>query len=97
MNLPNPESSPQSRFSTDVITLVKGTTVSLLITFLASPVITRLYGPEAFGLAALFTSIISLISVVACLSYEPAIVLPKSDEEAANVFGLCMLLSLIHI
>ena len=92
MNLPNPESSPQSRFSTDVLTLVKGTTVSLLITFLASPIITRLYGPEAFGLAALFTSIISLISVVACLSYEPAIVLPKSDEEAANVFGLCMLL-----
>lgn len=95
MNLPNPESSPRSRFSTDVLTLVKGTTVSLLITFLASPVITRLYGPEAFGLAALFTSIISLISVVACLSYEPAIVLPKSDEEAANVFGLCMLIVVI--
>jgi lipopolysaccharide exporter len=92
MNPPNPKSSPQSRFSTDVFTLVKGTTVSLIITILASPVITRLYGPEAFGIAALFASITSLLSVVACLSYEPAIVLPKQDEEAANVFGLCMVI-----
>jgi O-antigen/teichoic acid export membrane protein len=90
MDQPNPGSSPQSRFATNVITLVKGTTASLLISILASPVITRLYGPEAFGLAALFMSMTSIISVVACLSYEPAIVLPKKDDEAANVFGLCM-------
>jgi lipopolysaccharide exporter len=92
MPLPNPESSPRSQFTTDIITLVKGTTVALLISILASPIITRFYGPDAFGLAALFTSIISILSIVMCLSYEPAIVLPKTDEEAANVFGLCMLI-----
>ena len=92
MNMPDPEASPRSKFSLDVLTLVKGTTVSLIVTILASPVITRLYGPEAFGLAALFASITSLLSVVACLSYEPAIVLPKQDEEAANVFGLCIVI-----
>jgi lipopolysaccharide exporter len=92
MTLPDPESSPQSKFSRDVITLVQGTSVSLIITILASPVITRLYGPEAFGLAALFTSITGILGVIACLSYEPAIVLPKSDKEAANVFGLCLLI-----
>ena len=92
MNLPKPKSSLTSRFSTDVLTLVQGTSVSLIVTILASPVITRLYGPEAFGLAALFASITSILTVVACLSYEPAIVLPKSDEEAANVFGLCLVI-----
>ena len=93
MTLPNPESTPQSQFSTDVITLVKGMSIALIFTILASPIITRLYGPEAFGLAALFTSITSILVVVACLCYEPAIVLPKSDEEAANIFGLCVLIA----
>jgi lipopolysaccharide exporter len=92
MTLPNPEPASQSQYSIDVITLVKGTSVALIITILATPIITRLYNPEAFGLAALFTSITSILVVIACLSYEPAIVLPSSDEEAANVFGLCMLI-----
>jgi lipopolysaccharide exporter len=91
MTSQNSESSIQPSFSRDVITLVKGTTISLIITVFASPVITRLYGPEAFGLAALFISITSVIGVVACLRYDAAIVLPKSDVEAANVLGLCML------
>jgi lipopolysaccharide exporter len=91
MTLPNKESSPQSPFSRDVFTLVKGTTIALTISILASPILTRLYGPEAFGLLALFTSIIGILGIAACLRYEGAIVISKSDEEAANVFGLCML------
>jgi len=80
----------KSKFSRDVLTLVTGTTISQIITILAAPIITRLYGPEAFGLLAIFTSITGLIGVIACLRYELAIMLPKSDEEAANVFGLCI-------
>jgi lipopolysaccharide exporter len=82
----------ESRFSRDVLTLVSGTTVALIISTLASPIITRLYGPEAFGLLALFTSITNILGVIVCLRYEVAIVLPKSDEEASNIFGLCMLI-----
>lgn len=82
----------ESRFSGDVLTLVTGTTVALIITTLASPIITRLYGPAAFGLVALFTSITGILVVIVCLRYELAIVLPKSDEEAANIFGLSMLM-----
>ena len=85
----------ESRFFGDVLTLVTGTTVSLIITILASPIITRLYGPAAFGLVALFTSITGILGVIVCLRYELAIVLPKSDEEAANIFGLCMLLVVV--
>jgi len=83
----------KSNFSRDVLTLVTGTTISQIITILAAPIITRLYGPEAYGLLAIFTSITSLLAVVICLRYELAIMLPKSDEEAANVFGLCILLT----
>lgn len=90
-----PASSRSSAFGVDVLTLVTGTTIAQIITILASPIITRLYGPETFGLLALFTSITSIIGVIACMRYELAIMLPESDEEAANVFGLCIIFIVI--
>ena len=85
----------KSNFSSDVLTLVTGTTIGFIITILASPLITRLYGPQAFGLLALFTSITSIISVITCMRYELAIMLPDSDEEATNVFGLSLIFVII--
>jgi O-antigen/teichoic acid export membrane protein len=85
----------KSSFSGDVLTLLTGTTISQIITVLASPVITRLYGPEAFGLLALFTSLTSVFIVISCLRYELAIMLPDNDEDAASVLGLCIILVLL--
>ena len=79
----------KSHFSRDVLTIFTGATIAQIIPVLVSPVITRLYGPADFGLLAVFTSITSIIAVIVCLRYESAIVLASSDEEAANVFGLC--------
>jgi lipopolysaccharide exporter len=87
----SPEPSRSSSFATDVLKLVTGTTFAQVVTILASPLLTRLYGPEAFGFLALFTSITSIIGVIACMRYEMAIMLPKTDEEAANLLGLCLL------
>jgi len=84
-----------SSFTSNVVTIVTGTAIAQIIVILASPVITRLYGPEAFGLFALFSSIISILVTVGCLRYELAIMLPKSDEDAANVFGLCFLILIV--
>jgi O-antigen/teichoic acid export membrane protein len=95
MSPPRTESPAKSHFSRDVITLVTGTTAGLIITLLASPLITRLYGPEAFGLVALFTSITGICGIVVCLRYEQAILLPESDEEAANVVGLCLIAGIL--
>lgn len=91
----DPASSRSSAFGADVLTLVTGTTIAQVITICASPIITRLYGPETFGLLALFTSITSIIGVIACMRYELAIMLPKSDVEAANVFGLSIIFVII--
>jgi len=86
-NAPKP-----SRFSKNVLTLVGGTTIAQLIVILSSPIITRLYSPDAFGLFSIFTSITGILAVIACLRYELAIMLPKSDKEAANVLGLCIII-----
>ena len=89
--MPGPTPPRSSSFATDVLKLVTGTTFAQIIAILASPLLTRLYGPEAFGFLALFTSITSIIGVIACMRYEMAIMLPKTDEEAANLLGLCLL------
>ncbi len=62
---------------------------------LAAPIVARLFAPEAFGVAALFTSIAGIIGVVACLRYELAIMLPKADEDAANLLGVSLCFVLI--
>ena len=88
-------------FASDVLTLVGGTAFAQIITLLASPILTRLYGPEDFGVWALFLSITGIIGVIACLRYELSIMLSESDEEAINLFALSVsivvLISLITI
>lgn len=56
-----------------------------------APLITRLYGPEVFGLQGVFISVVGLLAVVAALGYPIAIVLPKHDEDAIGLVRLCLL------
>jgi O-antigen/teichoic acid export membrane protein len=91
--MPNPEPPNSSSFASDVLKLAGGTALAQVLAILASPVITRLYSPEALGVATLFTSIVGIVGVVACLRYELAIMLPKRDEEAVNLLGLSLLLA----
>ncbi len=78
----------KASFAADTMKLVSGTTIALALGILAAPLLTRLYAPEAFGTLALFTSITGILGVVGCMRYELAIMLPETDEEAANLLGV---------
>jgi O-antigen/teichoic acid export membrane protein len=86
---------PQSEFVKNVVTLMTGTTIAQAIPIAISPILTRLYSPADFGEFALFMSIVSVIAVVATARYELAIVLPKKDEDAANILALSFLISFL--
>ena len=60
-----------------------------------TPVLTRIFKPEAFGLAAVFASITALFVVVACGRYDLSIPLPEKDSEGANQFGASVLCALL--
>jgi O-antigen/teichoic acid export membrane protein len=77
-------------FGRDVLKLVSGTALAQMLTILAMPILTRLYAPEPFGTLVLFISVSSIISLVSCMGYELAIMLPKTDEQAANVLGVSL-------
>jgi lipopolysaccharide exporter len=84
-----------SSFRGDVLRLVSGTALAQLIVLAATPLLTRLFAPEAFGVAAMFMALTGVAGVVACLRYELAIVLPESDREAANLLALSLLTALV--
>lgn len=86
---------PSSSFAVNVLKLVTGSVFAQGIGVLVTPIVARLFAPEAFGVAALFTSIAGIIGVVACLRYELAIMLPKTDEQAANLLSISLFFGLI--
>jgi len=77
-------------FVRNVAVLAGGTALGQAITVLASPILTRLYTPEDFGVLAVYSSILGILSVIASLRYELAIPLPEKDEDAVNLVGLCL-------
>jgi lipopolysaccharide exporter len=85
----------RTSFAGDVARLVSGSVVAQIIGVLAAPILTRLYAPAAFGDLALFSAITGIVGVVVCLRYELAIMLPKTDEEAANVLGVSLSFALL--
>ncbi len=85
---------PKSEFSRNVLTLMTGTTMAQAIPIAISPILTRIYTPEDFGVFALFISLVSILSVVASGRYELAIMLPRKDENAIHIAILAILISL---
>ena len=79
---------PASSFRRHVTVLAGGTALGQAITVLASPVLTRLYEPEDFGVLLVYSSILQMLLAVASLRYELAIPLPERDSDAANLLLL---------
>ena len=70
---------------------MSGTVLAQALGILVMPVVTRLFAPEAFGILAIFASMTGIVGVIVCLRYELAIMLPDSNEEAANILGVSLL------
>lgn len=77
-------------FVRSVGVLVGGSALSQLVFALSLPIVTRLYLPEDFSVLALFTAIVSIVSVAACLRFDVAVPIPEDEIEAANVLALAL-------
>ncbi len=86
----------KNNFAKRVSLLIGATAVAQLILILSMPLLTRLYTPEDFGLLAIYSSILAVISVVASLCYESAIPLPKNDETAAHILLLTISILIVR-
>ncbi len=82
-------------FLKNAATLVSATVLAQFITIAVSPVLTRIYNAEDFGLLAVFMSIVSVLSIIATGRYEMAIMLPENEEDAADLLVLSLAIAFL--
>jgi len=82
-----------SEFNRNVFTLVFGTSLAQLLTFMLYPLISRLYTPDEFGVFGVFLSVTGMVALIATGRYELSIILPSTQREAYNLLGLSFLIN----
>lgn len=75
----------KTSFVKNVLVMVSGTAIAQIISFLAIPVITRMYGPEAYGILGVYIAVAALLIPISALTYPIAIVLPNSQRRAEKI------------
>ncbi len=78
-------------FVKNVMILITGSGISQVILYLSILWLTRLFSTEAFGIYMLFSSAILVLKPIVSLQLELAVVLPKRDKDAVNIFTLSIL------
>ncbi len=85
----------KSEFNRNILTLMTGTTIAQAIPISISPILTRIYTPEDFGLFAIFVAISAILGSIVNGKYELAIMLPKKDEDAINILALSFIINCV--
>jgi O-antigen/teichoic acid export membrane protein len=84
-----------SPFLRNVFTLITGTAFAQFIPIALSPVLTRVYSPEDFGVLAIYMSATMVLSTASTARYEQAVVLPDDDNDSLSIVLLCVGIALL--
>lgn len=77
-----------NQFAKNIVLVSGGTIFAQGLSMLLSPVITRLYLPEEYGVLTIYIAILGMISTTGSLKYELAIPIADDEESAINIFAL---------
>lgn len=69
-------------------TLAVGNGLARVVGLAAIPILTRIYGPEHFGVLSIFTALLLIFTPVMTLRYELAVPLPRRDGTAMTLMAL---------
>lgn len=73
--------------------VMSGTAAGQVVVVLFSPLITRIYTPEVFGLQGMFLSLVTILSPAIALRYPMAIVVARNDTDAQRLAFLSLLIA----
>ncbi|MCL6260012.1 oligosaccharide flippase family protein [Aquiflexum sp. TKW24L] len=79
----------------NAVSLVFGTGLAQLLPLLFSPILTRIYMPDEFGMLTFFVSLSSLLAIISSGQYEIAILKPKRLIDSFNLLVFASIFSLI--
>lgn len=78
----------RSTFVRRVAILATGTAGAQALNLAFAPLLTRLYGPDAFGVLGIYMAVLALIAPAAALTLPMAVVLEKSEDAVAALTRL---------
>jgi len=70
-----------------------GTAAVAVLGFAVTPIMSRLYSPQSYGLFAVFNAIVSNVSLFSTLGYAPAFLLPRQRKRFLALVQLTVLLN----
>ncbi len=89
------EKFASSEFIKNSLTLSGGVAIAQVLPFLFYPVLGRIFTPAEFGLLAVITSIVSVLSVFGSGKYESGILVAEDKKEAAHLAALSVLVGFV--
>jgi len=85
----------KGRITKNIFLIAGGTAFVQIVNVIISPILTRIYSPEEFGILTIYTSLIGLIAGTQSFRYELAI--PISDDgDSIDVVLLCFLILIFN-
>ena len=77
-------------FIKSVSVLMTGTVLAQALTYLITPVLTRIYSTEEMGELGVYLRIVGFVAALATLRYELSLPLPKRDKHAFLLYRLSL-------
>ncbi|SMD44064.1 Membrane protein involved in the export of O-antigen and teichoic acid [Aquiflexum balticum DSM 16537] len=81
----------------NILTIAGGVFATQFLTVLLSPVLTRIYSPETFGIITIFLSVVNVLSVIVTFRYENVLVISSKDEDIKSLIGYLVFFILISL
>ena len=75
----------KSDFLKSISVLFSGNLIANAISFASVPIISRIYNQESFGEYAVLTSLATILTGIASLGLNSAIMAPKNDDESKEI------------
>ncbi len=85
----------KSEYKRNVLTMILGRVIGQVIPILITPLLTRIYSPEEFGIFAVYSTIVIIVSMASNGRYCLVVILPKEDEEAKDLVVISSVISFI--
>lgn len=86
-----------NKFIKSVCSLSAGVLLAQLIGLITTPIVSRLYSPSAYGDYAIIVSVSSIISSLASLGLNSAIMSGVSEEECKIIFSVTFWISVVFV
>jgi lipopolysaccharide exporter len=84
----------KTSFFKNLMVVMSGTVASQIIGLALTPIISRLFSPSDFGVYGSFNSLAGVFAAGATMQYTQAIILPKDNGDAVNIFCVSCLCTL---